>query len=112
MKKYEIVKLEKEFNNIINNGKYIKNNYFVIYYKERNYNIPRFGLAVGKKLGNAVARNKIKRQVRTIIDDNKKFFNNNKDYIIMVKKQAINLKYNAMFNELSNLIKENYEKTN
>ena len=106
MKRFEMVKSHEDFNNIINNGKYIKNNNFVIYilYNERSY--PHFGIAVGKKIGNAVTRNKLKRQIRTIIDNNKKFFNKNNDYIIMIKKNADNLKYNELNNELSSLIKE------
>ena len=106
MKKYEIVKSHEQFNEIINKGKYIKNNYFVIYYIDNNNNKPHFGIAVGKKIGHAVQRNKYKRQIRTIIDANKKFFNKNKDYIIMIKKTCDNLKYNELFLELSNLIKE------
>ena len=60
MKKYEIVKEHKEFEDILTNGSYRKNLYYVIYNKDSNYNFPRFGIAVGKKLGNAVIRNKIK----------------------------------------------------
>lgn len=106
MKRYEMVKSHKDFNNIINNGKYKKNSYFVLYYINNETTYPHFGLAVGKKLGNAVKRNKYKRQLRMIIDNNKKFFNKNKDYIIMIKKDCDNLSYNDMNNELSSLIKE------
>ena len=106
MKKYEMVKKQNDFNKIIQEGRYIKNNYFVIYYINKENKYPHFGLAVGKKLGNAVTRNKYKRQIRTIIDDNKKFFNKDKDYIIMIKKDCDNLKYNELYNELSKLIKE------
>ena len=106
MKKYEMVKSHDDFNNIINKGKYVKNNYFVIYYLDNNNSYPHFGLAVGKKIGNAVTRNKYKRQIRTIIDDNKKFFKKEKDYIIMIKKKCDDLKYNDLYKELSNLIKE------
>lgn len=106
MKRIEMVKLERDFNNIIKTGKYIKNNYFVIYNKENNLNKIRFGLAVGKKMGNAVTRNKYKRQLRMIIDNNKKFFNNGFDYIIMIKGAASNLKFNELEKSLSNLIGE------
>ena len=85
MKKYEIVKKNTEFNDIINSGAYFKNKYYYIYYKDNDLNLPRFGLAVSKKHGNAVVRNKLKRQLRSIIDHNKKLFEN-KDYVIMVRK--------------------------
>ena len=37
MKKFEIVKEHKEFDDIIASGKYIKNKYVVIYNKESKY---------------------------------------------------------------------------
>ena len=51
MKKYEVVKEHKEFNDIINNSKYIKNNNFVIYYRNSEFNYPRFGIAISTKFG-------------------------------------------------------------
>lgn len=105
MKKYEIVKEHKEFDDIIANGKYIKNRYFVIYNKESNYSYPRFGIAVGKKIGNAVTRNKFKRQIRMIINNNKNLFKNNKDYIIIIKKSSLDLKFSELNNNLLELIK-------
>ena len=106
MKRYEMVKSHEDFNNIINNGKYVKNNYFVIYYINNDSNKYHFGIAVGKKLGKAVIRNKYKRQIRVIIDDNKNNFNKDKDYIIMIKKNCNDLSYQDMHKELSSLIKE------
>lgn len=106
MKRYEMVKSHEDFNNIINNGRFIKNNYFVIYYINNESNKNHFGIAVGKKLGNAVIRNKYKRQIRVILDENKNYFNKDKDYIIMIKKNCEELSYQDMNKELSSLIKE------
>ena len=106
MKKYETVKLEKDFNNIIKKGHFIKNNYFVIYNLPNDLTFPRFGLAVGKKLGNAVERNKFKRQLRSIIDENKKYFNKGQDYIIMIKGTCKSIKFSEMKESFASLIKE------
>lgn len=86
MKKYEKVKNNLYFNKIINKGKIIKTPYFNIFYLEKKEYLPCFGIAVGKKIGNAVTRNNIKRRVRLIIDNYKYLFPNNKDYIIIVKE--------------------------
>lgn len=106
MKKYEIVKEHKEFDDILTNGSYYKNNYYIIYNKDSNYNFPRFGIAAGKKLGNAVIRNKIKRQVRMIISSNKNLFKNNKDYIIIVKKAFLDIDYETKNNEFVKLLEK------
>ena len=106
MKKYEIIKEHKEFNDIINNSKFIKNEYFVIYYRDSDYNYPKFGIAISTKFGKAHIRNYYKRITRNIIDKNKKLFSNNKEYIIMIKKFCINLKYKEIKYNFENLLKE------
>ena len=68
MKKKDIIKSQKEFNLIIKTGKFIKNDDYVIYYKDNQLSKKRFGVAVSTKLGNAVTRNKLKRQTKEIID--------------------------------------------
>lgn len=67
MKKINIVKSNIDFSNIMKVGRLYKNKYFALYIikeKERY----RFGIAVSKGIGTAVVRNKIKRQIKDIID--------------------------------------------
>ena len=104
MKKYEVVKEHKDFDEIIENGKYRKSKNFVIYNKDSNFNFPRFGIAVGKKVGNAVIRNKLKRQFRMLLTTNKNLFSNNKDYIIIVKRSALMSSYQELDIELKKLM--------
>ncbi|MDE5630927.1 MAG: ribonuclease P protein component, partial [Bacilli bacterium] len=78
----------------------------VIYNKERAPKFPRFGLAVGKKIGNAVTRNRVKRQIRSIIDNNKNLFKNSKDYIIIVKRNFLDLSFQDMERELKSLLEK------
>lgn len=103
MKKKEVVKSKDDFNNIINRGKKIKNRYYNIFTSPVKSEIPLFGLAVSKKHGNAVMRNKIKRQLRNIIDDNKNCFEKNTKYIIMIKKEGTLLEYAQKEANLVNL---------
>lgn len=106
MKKYEMIKQHDEFNNIIKNEKFIKNSNYVIYYKDSNNYMPRFGIAISTKFGKAYIRNYYKRITRNIIDINKKSFSNNKDYIIMIKRTCINFKYNELKSSFEQLLKE------
>ncbi len=106
MKKFEVVKRHEEFNDIINNAKYKKNENFTIYIRKGNYPYPRFGIAISKKVGIAVVRNKLKRQIRSIIDFNKAAFKNYTDYIIMIKRSCLSLTYQQMNDKLIELIKD------
>ena len=106
MKRYEMIKKSEDFNKIIEKGKCITNNFFRIFYLEKEEYIPKFGLAIGKKLGNAVTRNYIKRQLRMIVTNNKFLFKNNISYIIMVKKAYLNASYNELEKELKKLIEK------
>jgi len=110
MKKELIVTDNREFNNIIGDRFIWKNNYFIIYIRKRRLNHSRFGIAVGKKLGNAVIRNKLKRQIRNLIVDNIFLFPKDYDYIIMVKKQCLSDGYQIMKESLINLLKEKEQK--
>jgi ribonuclease P protein component len=105
MKKYEIVKEHKDFDNIINTGKYKKGTFFVIYNKDNNLKFNRFGIAVSKKNGTAVIRNKMKRVTRMILNKYKNMFKNGNDYIIIVKRNAIEAKYIVLEEDILNIIK-------
>ena len=99
MKKREIVKNSWEFEEIIKNGKCKKNKYYVIHYKDNNLIYARYGVSVSKKLGNAVFRNKYKRILRSIIDNYKKNYINSRDYIIILRKEAIQKPYELLQKE-------------
>ena len=105
MKKRNIIQKEKEFTEIINNYPYIKNNYYVIYYrnnKEQN----RYGISVPKKTGKAHIRNKIKRRIKNIIDLNEKNIQKSYDYVIIIRKRLIELTYQEMELNLITLLEE------
>ena len=70
MKKIEIIKSSCEYTDIINNSRAKKSKYFSVYYRKNNKS-NRYGITVPKKTGPAVTRNKIKRRVKNIIDNNK-----------------------------------------
>lgn len=107
MKKRDIVTKNQDFSKIIQNRKYIKNNLYIIYYKENNLNNSRFGISVSKKIGNAVVRNKIKRQMKNIIDKNKNLFKKETDYIIIIKKGILDYDYHQIEANLIDFIKNN-----
>ena len=103
LKKSETVKAKRYFNEIIQNKNFIKNAFFIIYRYPKKEIKPYYGVAAGKKIGNAIIRNKLKRQCRNLIDNNKNLFPNNHDYIIMMREACLKEKFsnlNASFIEL------------
>lgn len=105
MKRTEMIKDRNLFNNIIKKGKFKKNEFFVIYNNENENNNINYGIAVSKKYGHAVDRNRIKRQVRAIIDNNRNLFKNGFNYIIMVRKSCLDTKFITLENALKDLLK-------
>ena len=103
MKKIEIIKSSGEYTEIINTSKSKKSKYFSIYYRKNN-NSNRYGITVPKKTGTAVIRNKIKRRIKNIIDNNKKIVHNGYDYVIIIKKGILELTYEEIEKELLKLI--------
>lgn len=93
MKKLYIVKNSRDFKRIMTTGKLQKNRSFVIYHIENNLPYNRYGISVGKKIGNAVNRNKYKRRLRAIIDNSKKDYINSQDYIIILRGSAKDKNY-------------------
>ena len=93
MKKLNIIKKQEEINSIIKTGNLSKNKFFYIYNKERDSKYYRFCICVSKKLGNAVVRNKNKRQIKEIIDKSNLVFKSNMDYVIILRKEISNVSY-------------------
>lgn len=110
MKKRNIVKKNEDFNRIIQSITPYKTKSFLIYIEKCDSDSYHFGFSVGKKIGNAVTRNKIKRQIKSILD--KKNYQKGFNCIIIVRKSILSRSYQELEQELLdavlklNLIKE------
>lgn len=93
MKKKYRVKKSQEFEMIIKNKKFIVDPAIVLYIKKKEEKNSRVGITVKKKIGNAVVRNKVKRQIRMMIQDIYDF-NEEFDTIILIKEKYIENDYN------------------
>lgn len=95
MKNTSIIKKNYDFQKIIGEKKCYKSNQFFIYYSKNDSGF-KYGISVGKKLGIAVTRNKIKRQVRTMI---RSFLSEVKEtnykIIIIVRKTYFDFEYDV-----------------
>ena len=111
MKKINILKNSRDFDRIIKNNRSYKYKDYIFYLQRNTDDVFKFGLSVGKKIGNPVRRNKVKRQLKAIISE--KDYQNNFNCIIIVGKGINKLSFDEMkknlliaFNNL-NILKEN-----
>lgn len=106
MKKEYRIKKNQEFQEIIHRKQSVSNRCFVVYFRKNDCHL-RVGISVSKKLGNAVVRNKIKRQVRMMAQD---VFDRKSgtDFIIIVRNNYLRNSYQDNLKELKYL----YDKIN
>ena len=104
MKKINILKNNRDFNRIIDSYKSHKYKDFVIYIERTNDELYHFGISVGKKIGNAVTRNKYKRRIRAIID--KKNYQKGINCIIILRKSILDRDYIEIENSLLKAFKD------
>ncbi|UTY40410.1 ribonuclease P protein component [Allocoprobacillus halotolerans] len=101
MKKEYRIKKNEDFQSIIKKKKSVANRQFVVYCAPSQEHL-RVGISVSKKLGHAVVRNKIKRQVRMMVqqvfDKDQKM-----DFIIIVRYNYLNCSYQDNLKSLISL---------
>lgn len=85
MKKKNRVKRSEEFQKIIHKGRKLINGQFVLYLMPKADEEARIGISLSKKIGNAVERNKIKRQVRMMCQDLVDFNYATQDAVIIIR---------------------------
>ena len=84
MRKSYRVKKEAEFQRVFTQGKSCANRQFVVYMIEKPEQVHfRVGISVGKKIGNAVARNWVKRRIRQSLTELKPQLKQDCDFIVI-----------------------------
>ena len=106
MIKLKNLKSDFQFKKLLSQRK-IHTNYFSVYFgknlTKENNNKLNIGFIMKKKMGNSIVRNKIKRRLRSAIQEklkNKKIIDLNYSYIIFGKSKAFSEKYSIISDEL------------
>ena len=93
MKKIYRLKKNEDFSKIIKKKKSFSNKSYILYIDKKNDEQAKIGISVSKKIGNAVVRNKIKRQIRMMLIEKEYYKIIKHDIIIIVRVNYLLNKY-------------------
>lgn len=88
----EILNRNSDFLNLYKKGTSIVSKSVVIYVLENGLPYNRFGITAGKKVGNAVMRNRAKRIIRQAYRENEILFPIGIDIVFVARKSASDIK--------------------
>lgn len=107
----ERIRKRKDFLFLYKKGKRYRGKYFNLIYLSNDFSFSRIAVIVSKKVGNAVKRNKIKRQMRTLFRRNKSLLKAPLDIIIIAKKEILGSSWLTLkgdyFSALESIIQNN-----
>ena len=106
MKVINRIKDNDEFVLTVKKGKTLKAPAYVVHFLRTDRNICRIGLSVSKKLGNAVTRNRVKRQIRAMCDSLIDYNAHTFDIVIIAKPDFLNNNFHSNKDTLRNLLSE------
>ncbi len=103
---YYTVKINKNaaFLHLYRKGKKIFSENAVIYYKKNNLPYNRLGITAGKKIGNAVCRNRAKRVIRQAYRENEIFMPIGFDIIVVARTNISRIKSNVFSEYFKNSV--------
>lgn len=107
MQKSYRIKKSQEIEKVMKKGRSKANPYFIVYkyVKQDNDNF-RIAISVGKKIGKAVERNKIKRYIRNVTTEHKHEMNPHYDYFVIAREGVKDLDYATFKEKLEQLYKK------
>ena len=104
--KKERVRKRKHYLDIYKKGRRVHSNNFTVILSPNPSGEKRLGVAVGKKVGNAVQRNRIKRLLREFFRLHKDRLPDSQDVVIIAKRDVPSLTYQDVCLELEGLLKK------
>lgn len=101
------MKSEKDFQRVFQEGNSKANRQFVIYkLPKENQQHFRVGISVGKKIGNAVIRNQIKRRIRhALMELNQEYsIKDEVDFIVIARNPVRNMTFKEIKSSLAHVL--------
>jgi len=106
MKKEFRIKKSDEIELVMKNG-FSKANRTFIVYKYKNPEVEKYRIAISapKKLGKAVVRNKVKRQIRAILQQNDNYLKDGFDYFIIARPDVLEIDFATSTKQMIHVLK-------
>ena len=104
MKVINRIKDSKDFAKTIKHGKTVKNQSYVLHFVKTDSDHTRIGISVSKKIGNAVTRNRVKRQLRAMLDSLIDYNLNIFDVVVIARQDFLNKNFEENKSLLSDLL--------
>ena len=96
----------KDFQNVYRSGKVYVEKYSILYILRSDNHPSRVGFAVGKKLGNAVLRNSIKRKMREVFRHTQSEILPEYSLVWVARKPLIDKKIDVYYKAFESVIKK------
>jgi ribonuclease P protein component len=94
-----------DFEKVYKYGRSLANKYLVLKYKKADFSLLRFGFSVSKKYGKAVLRNRIKRQLKDIVQKRISGVKSGYDIVFLVRQESKSATYAELVQAVDNLLK-------
>ena len=104
--KLPTIKKNYEFRSIYSKGKSLADKNLVLHNCEKRLDFSRFGISISSKVGKAVTRNKIKRQIKEILLNNIDRISDEYDIIFVVRVKCNQADFSEIERSVLKLLKK------
>ena len=104
--KRERIRRRADFLRMIREGRKSQTEHFLVSFRPNLLPHCRLGITVGKRVGPAFVRNRLKRRIREFFRQNKILFPKTTDCVVAAKEGAGSLNFWEMANELKGVLEE------
>src|ERR1700716_1045512 len=92
-----------DFDRTLRSGRRAASEYLALFVSDNGVGRPRVGLAVSRKLGNAVVRNRVKRRLRELIRPLLTRAEGGRDVVIVARARAVDAEFTRLRQEMEML---------
>ena len=106
MKKTVTIKSNRDFQRLYHRGRSAAGPTLVLYWQKNRNGESRLGITTGTKLGHAVVRNRVRRQIREIYRLHREELLPGRDIVVVARVRAVHAGYHAMERDFLRMAKK------